>query len=134
MGLFRDELSAAPISKTSVCMARDWLARRALRNDQVALDYPRAHLTIAKSGALQPEGQHIAAHFSPFDFIVVSANVGGKPYDFLLDWGAKYCLISQGRAGGRAKAVSALAACAWHIRANQCGARADGGVVPHAPH
>lgn len=68
---------------------------RVLRKYQVVLDYPHARWTIADQGALRPEGQRIAAHFSQFGFMAVSAKVGGKPYGFLLDSGAQYCMISE---------------------------------------
>ena len=68
---------------------------RALRNYQVVLDYPHARLTIAEPGALRPEGQRIAAHFSQYGFIAVTAKVSGKPYGFLLDSGGQYCMVSE---------------------------------------
>ena len=71
------------------------LPLRALRSYQVVLDYPRARLSIAEPGALRPEGQQVAAHFSKLGFIAVTATVGGKPYGFLLDSGGQYCMVSQ---------------------------------------
>ena len=71
------------------------LPLRALRRYQVVLDYPRARLRIAQSGALRPEGRQVAAHFSKTGFIAVTATVSGKPYGFLLDSGGQYCMVSQ---------------------------------------
>lgn len=71
------------------------LPLRALRGYQVVLDYPRARLSIAEPGALRPEGRQVAAHFSKPGFIAVTATVSGKPYGFLLDSGAQYCMVSQ---------------------------------------
>jgi len=69
---------------------------RALRKYQVVLDYPHARLTIAEPGTLRPEGRRMVAHFSQKNgFIAVSAKIGGRPYGFLLDSGAQYCMVSQ---------------------------------------
>lgn len=67
-----------------------------LKKYHVIFDYPGRTITFAKPGTVQPRGVKLKAEIGKNNgFPRIEAEVGGKPYGFLVDTGASYTMISR---------------------------------------
>lgn len=73
--------------------AQMMLPGRALRQHVVVFDYPAHTFTLADPAAFKPNGTAMQATFGG-GMPVVHASVAGQGYDFLLDTGGQYCMVS----------------------------------------
>lgn len=73
--------------------AQMMLPGRALRQHVVVFDYPAHTFTLADPAAFKPNGTAMQATFGG-GMPVVHASVAGQGYDFLLDAGGQYCMVS----------------------------------------
>ena len=76
-----------------------------LKNYEVALDYGKRTLTVARRGALVPQGAAVPCRVNEkTGLIAVDASIGGQTYKFAVDPGSAYSWVSAGIAQDWAKA------------------------------
>ncbi|HKF50758.1 MAG TPA: aspartyl protease family protein, partial [Candidatus Acidoferrales bacterium] len=76
--------------------AEGFLPARVLRKYQVVFDYPGRQFTMAQPGTLKPRGVPVPSPIAEKSgFPRVELTVDGQKYDFLLDTGAAYTMVSQ---------------------------------------
>lgn len=73
--------------------ARMMLPGRALARNVAVFDYPAHTFTVANPRGFKPDGAPVHAAFGG-GMPVVRASVAGKAYDFLLDTGGQYTMVS----------------------------------------
>lgn len=74
------------------------LPARYLQRYIVVFDYPARTFTLGNPDSYTPSGTAMKTSFGS-GMPVVRASVAGKPYDFLLDTGGQYCMISDAELG-----------------------------------
>lgn len=74
--------------------AQGMLPMRMLARYHIVFDYPQRQFTVAREGQLQPHGVPVQTFIGDSWMPVVTFSVDGIPHNFLLDTGARYCIMS----------------------------------------